>query len=144
MGGDNRIDAVKVGNRTIEPSQVIWTAPITLACKQLGLSTPNLDYLGLLLFNVMVKEVSPRDYQWCYYGAKDLVFNRISTPKFLSPGTAPHGAADTCCEVTCRVGDENVNHGEGLTDWIIDDLIRIGMLKNRSNVIDIQIETYST
>ena len=55
-GGDGRIDAVWAGDERIEPSMVIWTAPITLACEQLGLTRPKLDYLGLLLYNVMVNE----------------------------------------------------------------------------------------
>ena len=38
------------------------------------------------------------------------------------------------------VGDEKWEHGERLTDWVIDDLIKVGMLKSRSNVIDVQLE----
>ena len=139
-GGVNRIEAVHVKDLRIEPSQVVWTGPITQACSQLGLPKPELKYLGLLLFNVMVKEDAPRDYQWCYYGAQNLVFNRISTPRFLSPDTCPPGTTGYCCEVTCMVGDERWKNGEMLTDWIIDDLMRVGMLKKRSNVINIGIE----
>ena len=62
---------------------VIWTAPITLACQQLGLTRPKLDYLGLLLYNVMVNEEPHRDYQWCYYGSKKLLINRVSVPRFF-------------------------------------------------------------
>ena len=139
--GDNgQVVSVSCGRETIEPSKVVWTGPITQACKQLNLPHPDLKYLGLLLFNVMVKEEAPRDYQWCYYGAQDLVFNRISTPRFLSPSTCPPGTVGYCCEVTCMVGDEKWNHGERLTDWIIDDLMRVGMLKKRSNVINVEIE----
>jgi len=138
---DNRITKVSAAGQSFEPSRVIWTAPINIACKQLSLPAPDLKYLGLLLFNVMVKEESPRDYQWCYYGSRDLIFNRISTPKFLSPYTCP--TPDTvgyCCEVTSMVGDEKWLHGERLTDWIIDDLKKVGMLKNRNSVIDVRLE----
>ena len=37
-------------------------------------------------------------------------------------------------------GDERWLHGERLTDWVVDDLIKVGMLKDRSNVLDVQIE----
>ena len=134
------IAQVQIGDLQIEPSQVIWTGPITQAGKQLGSPTTQLQYLGLLLFNVMVKEEAPRDYQWCYYGSTDLVFNRISTPRFLSPATCPSGTTGYCCEVTCMEGDERWIHGERLTDWVIDDLIKVGMIKNRNNVLDVQIE----
>ncbi|MEC8380728.1 MAG: FAD-dependent oxidoreductase [Myxococcota bacterium] len=136
----NRIVEVHADGEVYEPSQVVWTGPITQICKQLNLQAPQLSYLGLLLFNVMVKEDAPRDYQWCYYGASDLVFNRISTPRFLSPQTCPVGGVGYCCEVTCMVGDSRWNHGERLTDWVVDDLIKVGMISSRSSVIDVKIE----
>ncbi|MEC8278819.1 MAG: hypothetical protein VX026_13960, partial [Myxococcota bacterium] len=136
----NRIVEVHADGEVYEPSQVVWTGPITQICKQLDLQAPQLSYLGLLLFNVMVKEDAPRDYQWCYYGASDLVFNRISTPRFLSPQTCPVGGVGYCCEVTCMVGDSRWNHGERLTDWVVDDLIKVGMISSRSSVIDVKIE----
>lgn len=139
-GGNGRINAVWAGNERFEPSAVVWTAPITLACKQLGLHVPKLDYLGLLLYNVMVREDAPRDYQWCYYGAEDIVFNRISTPRFFAPDTAPPGTTGYCVEVTCREGDERWLHAERLTDWVIDDLVRVGLVKDRKNVLDVRVE----
>ena len=136
------VTAVSAGTERFECSEVIWTAPINLASKQLDLPAKKLKYLGLLLFNVMVrKEEAPRDYQWCYYGETSLLINRLSTPKFLSPDTCP--SDDTvgyCCEVTCMVGDERWKSGERLTDWILDDLIKVGMLKDRNNVIDVRLE----
>jgi protoporphyrinogen oxidase len=139
-GANGRVTSVQAGNERFTPSMVIWTAPITLAAKQLELPIPKLDYLGLLLFNVMVKEDCPRDYQWCYYGATDLLINRVSVPRFFSPDTAPAGTTGYCCEVTSMVGDARWKHGERLTDWVIDDLMKVGLIKNRRNVIDVRVE----
>lgn len=139
-GDGDKITAVYAGEERIEPSTVIWTAPITLACDQLNLQRPKLDYLGLLLFNVMVNEEPMRDYQWCYYGSKKLLINRVSIPRFFSPDTAPQGTAGYCCEVTCMKGDNRWKHAERLTDWVIDDLVSVGMVRNRANVIDARIE----
>jgi protoporphyrinogen oxidase len=131
---------VWAGEECFKPSAVIWTAPITLACSQLNLQIPNLKYLGLLLYNVMVKEEPRRDYQWCYYGSQKLLINRVSTPKFFSPDTAPPGSTGYCCEVTCMEGDTRWQHAERLTDWVIDDLVKVGMVRSRSNVLDVRIE----
>ena len=139
-GEDGKIEAVWAGEECFKPSTVIWTAPITLACSQLKLQVPNLKYLGLLLYNVMVKEEPRRDYQWCYYGSQKLLINRVSTPKFFSPDTAPPGTAGYCCEVTCMEGDTRWQHAERLTDWVIDDLIKVGMIRSRNNVLDVRIE----
>ncbi|MCB9741928.1 MAG: hypothetical protein H6740_04945, partial [Alphaproteobacteria bacterium] len=83
----------------------------------------------------------PRDYQWCYYGASDIVFSRISTPKAFSGHTVPHpGATGLCVEITCMKGDERWKHAERLTDWVVDDLVRVGMIQRRSQVHDVRVE----
>ena len=132
--------AVYAGDERIEPSVVVWTAPITLACRQLNLPVPELKYLGLLLYNVMVAENCPRDYQWCYYGAPELLINRVSIPRYFSEGTAPRGTTGYCCEVTCMKDDTRWKHGERLTDWVVDDLVRVGLIKDRNKVLDVRVE----
>jgi protoporphyrinogen oxidase len=140
-GANGRIEAVYAGHERIEPSVVIWTAPITLACEQLGIDQPNLPYLATLFYNVMIEEDVPRKYQWCYYGADDIVFSRVSTPKFFADDTVPHaGASGLCVEVTCRFGDERWTHAERLTDWVVDDLVKVGMISHRRKVHDVRIE----
>jgi protoporphyrinogen oxidase len=139
-GGNGRVEAVWAGDERFEPSVVVWTGPITVACGQLGHPVPDLRYLGLLLYNVMVREDAPRDFQWCYYGAEDIVFNRISTPRFFSPDTSPPGTTGYCVEVTCMEGDLRWKHAERLTDWVLDDLVRVGLVRERKNVLDVRVE----
>ncbi len=140
VGHKGQVTEVRAGDRSFQPSAVIWTAPITLACRQLGLPVPALRYLGLLLYNVIVQEECPRDYQWCYYGARDLLINRVSIPRFFSPETAPAGVTGYCCEVTCMEGDDRWRHAERLSDWVIDDLLRVGLVKDRASVVDVRVE----
>ncbi len=139
-GSNGRVTKVWAGKESFTPSVVVWTAPITLAAEQLALPVPNLKYLGLLLYNVMVKEDAPRDYQWCYYGARDLLINRVSIPRFFSHDCAPAGTTGYCCEVTAMQGDERWKHGERLTDWVIDDLMKVGLVRDRKNVLDVRVE----
>jgi protoporphyrinogen oxidase len=136
----NRITRVHAGSESFVPSRVIWTAPITLACSQLELQRPDLNYLGLLLYNLMVNEPAPRDYQWCYYGEPSLLLNRVSVPRFFSEATCPPMTTGYCCEVTCMEGDARWQHAERLTDWIVDDMIKVGMIKHRDNVFDVRVE----
>lgn len=139
-GRNGRVVRVRAGNEEWEPSMVVWTGPITQACKQLSQQVPDLNYLGLLLYNVMVKEEAPRDYQWCYYGAQDLLINRVSVPRFFSPDTTQPGVTGYCNEVTCMVGDARWNHGDRLIDWVIDDMVRVGLIHDRGNVMDCRVE----
>lgn len=140
VGGNGRITAVYAGNERIEPSVVVWTAPITLACRQLGLEVPDLPYLSTLFYNVLVRADVPRPYQWCYYGADDIVFSRTSIPRFFSDDTCPPGTTGINVEVTCREGDERWQHAERLTDAVVQDLIRVGMVKSRRDVEQVYVE----
>lgn len=139
-GGNGRVERVYAGDECFEPSQVIWTAPITLALKQLTGEHVDLDYLGLLLYNVLVDAEPERDFQWCYFGAKNLVFNRVSTPKCFSPDTCPPGTHGLNVEVTCMKGDQRWRNPGALTDWVVDDLIQTGLVKRRKDVINVYTE----
>ncbi|MDP2312687.1 MAG: FAD-dependent oxidoreductase [Pseudomonadota bacterium] len=140
IGGNGKIDAVEFGNERIEPSLVVWTAPITLATDQLGLERPNLPYLSTLFYNVLVRGDVPRDYQWCYYGADDIVFSRASIPRCFSADTCPPGTTGIQLEVTCREGDERWNHAERLTDWVVSDLVKVGLIKSRRDAQNVYVE----
>lgn len=140
VGGNGRISAVYANGERFEPSNVIWTAPITLACQQLGVEMPNLPYLSTLFYNVLIRADVPREYQWCYYGADDIVFSRVSTPRFFSDDTCPPGTTGLCVEVTCREGDDRWVHAARLTDAVIQDLVRVGMIRHRKDVQNVYIE----
>jgi protoporphyrinogen oxidase len=134
------ITSVTAGGERFTPSVVIWTAPVTLAMRQLGHEVPKLEYLGLLLYNVLVRGDALRPYQWCYYGEKGLVFNRVSIPRYFSDDTCPPDTHGLCVEVTCRNGDARWRNAESLTDWVIDDLIRVGALKDRGSIQNVYVE----
>lgn len=137
---NGRIAAVDAGGERFEPSVVIWTAPITLACEQLGIEAPDLPYLSTLFYNVLLRGPVPREYQWCYYGADDIVFSRVSMPRFFSDDTCPAGATGINVEVTCREGDDRWMHAERLTDAVVQDLIRVGMVRSRRDVENVFVE----
>ena len=73
-------------------------------------------------------------------GATDLVFNRISVPRYFCGSTAPPGMTGYCVELTCRVGDDRWRNAERLVDWVLDNLVKVGMLKSRRRVIDVKVE----
>lgn len=136
----DRIQAVIAGQERIEPSVVIWTAPISLALEQLGQPSADLPFRSLLLYHVMIDHDVPHRYQWCYYGERGIVFDRISIPRFFSESTCPPGTTGLCVEVTSLEGDNRWNFAERLSDWVVDDLIRVGMVPSRDVVHDVRLE----
>ena len=45
-----------------------------------------------------------------------------------------------CCEVTCMEGDTRWHHAERLSDWVIDDLQRVGLVHDRQSIRDVRVE----
>ena len=59
---------------------IVWTAPINLAAKQLELPNSRPRLLGVVYSMSWLKMKQLRtDYQWCYYGETNLLINRVST-----------------------------------------------------------------
>jgi protoporphyrinogen oxidase len=135
-----RVTAVVAGEERIEPGLVLWTGPINQAATGLGIEPFDLDYRALLLYNVMVEHDVQHPYQWCYYGEREISFLRVSIPRFFDPNTCPAGTTGLCVELTCQQGDERWQHGERLTDWVVDDLIKVDLIPDRSVVHDVRLE----
>ena len=134
--------AVQVGENRFETEAVIWTAPLALAAELLGLPVPDLTYLALVLYNVELRRppALPQPFQWCYYGQKDIVFNRISVPSAFSPALTPAGRGSVCVEVTCRESDEAWQRPEKLRDRVAEDLLRTGVVGDLHDIGDVHIE----
>jgi protoporphyrinogen oxidase len=135
-----RVGAVIAGDERIEPGLVIWTGPVNQAARGLGLEPFDLDYRALLLYNVMVEHEVEQPFQWCYYGEREISFLRVSIPRFFDPATSPAGTTGLCVELTCQQGDERWHNGERLTDWIVDDLVKVDLIPDRSVVHDVRLE----
>ncbi len=122
-----RIDAVVIGKETIPVSHLIWTGSLKDACGLLGESCRGLDYLSLLVFNVVLNRPARRDFQWCYYGSRDVIFSRISIPQFFNRKMTPEGKGGLCVEVTCRKDDQYWRNPESLLEAVKRDLCRVGI-----------------
>lgn len=135
-----RIDAVKVNNISYECDLLIWTAPITEILKLLGREVKGLDYLSLLLFNYSIDHEPFIDYQWCYYGSKDVPFNRVSIPSLFNPSLAPPGKSGMCVEVTCSKDSPEWKNPERLEQSIRKSLIEVGAVKGEKYINGLHIE----
>ncbi len=139
--GRKRLEEVTLSDgRNLRPDLIIWTAPIHLLCRLLDVEEPQLRYLSALLYNAEVEGEPPFPYQWCYYGQKEVVFNRISIPKNFYPGTAPAGMTGVGLEVTCMEGDETWNDPERLLRPVAEDMVRVGLVAEAARVGKIHVE----
>lgn len=142
---------IKVENNKVEeivltdgsrhrPGFLIWTAPIDILCRLLDTEGTELKYLSMLLFNVEMEGKPTLPYQWCYYGQKNIVFNRISVPRNFYPGTAPPGKTGLCVEVTCMEGDEAWENPEKLVEPVKRDMAKVGLVSSPRDIQAVHIE----
>ena len=138
--GDGRIGAVRVGERFIHPALVVWTGTVHSLATALGRIPPDLSYLPLVCYNVKLTDGRPFDFQWCYHGADDVLFSRVSVPASFDPATTPPGRRSLCVEVTCG-GDGAIWEDPGsAVDRIVGDLGREGLIASEAEVEGVETE----
>jgi protoporphyrinogen oxidase len=122
------------------PDQLIWTAPINVLTNLVDMPDPGLRYLAIVCFNVEVEGPPRHDYQWCYFGGYDTLFNRSSIPVLFSPATTPEGTHGICIEVSCIEGDACWRNPEALAEPLKFQLKVGGMCEDTSYIRRIHIE----
>lgn len=119
---------------------VIWTAPVDSLCRLLNVEETRLKYLSMLLFNIETRLPPPFPYQWCYYGQKDIVFNRVSVPRNFYPGTAPPDGTGLCVEVTCMENDDSWEDPGKIIPAVKSDMARVGLISTPEDIRAVHIE----
>lgn len=130
------------GHGKVEFDTMIWTAPLPLLKKLLGLeqTEPNLKYLTELNYNFVIDGPPVLPYQWTYYGGAALSFMRSSIPSHFNPRNADSGVSGICLEVVCQEGDELWDNPELLRRSIEHDLVKVGLIRQRSDVRSMHVE----
>lgn len=134
------INEISLNGIKIRPDMLIWTASLREICGLLDLSCDNLGYLSLLLYNIEVDNLPKKDYQWCYYGDKKIIFNRVAVPGLFSKDMGPEGKSGLCVEVNCLEKDLMWGSPEILIDRVKKDLIKVGLVGQASEIGKIHIE----
>ena len=127
-------------NTCLHPDMVIWTAPLTALLNLLHLDPSPIRYLSTIIFNMEITGDPAIKYQWCYFGQQDTTINRISIPVLFSPLAAPRGETGICVEITCFEGDNSWNNPESFVQDVINDLLKVRVIKRSEEIKKIHIE----
>ena len=136
----NSINKIHIGGESFCVDKIIWTAPITEACRLLNLPFFTLKYLSLVLYNVTINNDIDFDYQWCYFSEKKYIFSRISKFSRFSPLAAPPGKTGLCLEVTSQEDSELWNNPESFVPKIKEDLLKTQIVEKNSDILSVHIE----
>jgi protoporphyrinogen oxidase len=133
------IQALRSGDLRVAASHVVWTAPVSLLNRLLGIENIDLQFLSTIFFNVEVSKPPRSPYQWTYFGGTE-VFSRVTAPEAFLPSTTPPGCSALCAEVTCFEGDRRWRNAEDLTGRVIAELVTTGMLGSARDAQAIHVE----
>ncbi len=139
LEGDS-IRSIRVGRRTFKPSQVVWTGSIHSLARLLDMPRPGLRYLSTICYNMMLTEGEHFPFQWCYHGAADVRFSRVSIPANFDPANTPPGKRSMCVEVTCSPDDDLYNDPLSALDRVVHDMKRETLLQAESEILDVRCE----
>jgi len=134
-----RISGISTARERIPCENLVWTGPLTTLNAYLGFTDVDLEYLSTIFYNFEINKPPRLDYQWTYFGG-DEIFSRVTSPEAFLPSTVPPGKSGLCVEVTCRQGDERWRNPDALTDRIVTDLVRTGMIAAKTDVERVHIE----
>ena len=139
---NGQIKSIKIGDQVIEPSLVVWTGTIDSLFKSLNKPSPDLNYLSLICYNLMLTEGEPFSFQWSYHGAADVIFSRTSVPDNFSPENSPGNKRALCVEVTSKENGKVYNDPDKYFDRVVMDLEREGLLKTDNEISNYSTETF--
>ncbi|MCR5662980.1 MAG: FAD-dependent oxidoreductase [bacterium] len=137
---DNLVTGVVCQGHSIPCLALAWSGSITHLARCLRMPVPNLSYRSHVLFNIMLKKPPIHNFQWCYYGSKDLIFSRLSNPAAFSIETVPPKQGGICAEVSCQESDTIWQNPEKLSGRVIDDLLKVKAIGDRSDIAAIKVE----
>ncbi len=135
----DRVTAVSAGGHSYPADNVVWTGPLPLINRFVGIEGVDLEYLSTIFYNLEINKPVKLDYQWTYYGG-DEVFSRISAPTVFAASMAPPGKSGLCVELTCREGDDRWANPAAFTDAVIGDLVRTRTIDGRDDIEGVHIE----
>ncbi len=123
---NGRVTAVKAeGGKVFEADTVYWTAPISILFPE-----ADLRYINTLIACVALNEKNPvNNYQWCYFGQKEVIFSRLTVPAMFRRDCVPPERDSLIAEITCSPDSEEWKMPEKLEKRLLDDLKKVNAIK---------------
>lgn len=129
----------KSGKRMkLQADRIISTIPLDILIRSLVPHAPEkvqkamskLEYLCVLVVNILLKKRSVNNATWIYYPEQNTIFNYILEFKNWSKKMAPKDKTSLSANITCRLGDNIWKmKDKELIKKTVSDLVRVGLIK---------------
>ena len=134
---DYKINGLKFLNKKTksisENSLILSSLPITLTARLLGFKS-ELKFRGVRTVYIEIKKkyALPKDCHFIYYSSKNIIFNRISEHKKMSPFVAPINKTYLSAEISYSKNDKiDKIPFEKIKKIIVNDLLAVGLAKKK-------------
>ena len=134
------VEAVDTTRGPLECQELAWGASINTLANQLELSPTTLDYRAQIICNIELSRPPLQNSQWCYYGAKDLLFSRTSNPANFSSNSVPSGKGALCVELTCQYQDALWDDPQKMQPRLLKELKEVGAIDEGCEVENCHME----
>jgi len=134
----NRAMELRLSNgQNLPLSHLVWSAPITELYRMCYEDSLDLEYLSSVVYNVIIDHPPLQDFQWCYFGTDDILFNRVSIPLHFSPYNAPEKGHGICVELSTKMGNYVWKNPQFKIDRIIQHLVSSRLVLDEREILDI-------
>ncbi len=137
---DFTVTEVRIKGKSFPVEHLFWSGSLCDLSDLLSLGDLDLKYLSLLVYNIELARPPRYQFQWCYFGARDIIFSRITDPSLFSRDIIPGGKGGLCVEVTCMKDDERWSNPDLITDAVVKDLVRAKMVDRKEDVVKVHPE----
>jgi len=137
LEGNRAVEATLSDGRSVPLSHLVWSAPITELYRLCYGDSLDLEYLSSVIYNVIIDHTPLQDFQWCYFGTDDILFNRVSIPLHFSPYNVPEKGHGICVELSTKMGNFMWKNPQFKIDRIIQHLIAGRLVLDEREILDI-------
>lgn len=132
-GEKNRVTTVVTNNNEeISADHVFWSGSLE-SLRDVGeapANLPKVHYLSSVFFNYLTSHQIDREFQWCYFGSKEMEVDRIAVPRNFNPICIPKGREGLCVEIGCTTDSKTWADPTRLDCVVETFLLRARLLKD--------------
>mgnify|MGYP001197929188 CR=1 FL=1 len=136
---DNRILSVQINNDFYAVDNLIWTGSISSLCNILKIEKPKLNYMHSLFYYVFLNKNFKKDFDCCYFGDADIVFQRVTVNSEYSKKIIHDEKIKSvgCFELSFKSVDELNYFLKNNDELVIKDCLKLDLFQ-KEDLIDVK------
>jgi len=139
---ENKILSVQINDDYYDVDNLIWTGSISSLCNILNIEKPKLNYMHSLFFYVFLNKNFKKNFDCCYFGDEDIVFQRVTVNSEYSKKIIQDDKIKSvgCFELSFKSVEELNDFLKNKQNLVIKDCLKLGLF-SEEDLIDVKTIT---